>query len=465
MVTRKISVYSEQALTPRAAQVISAIKQSYGYEEVEFVPWVGIRSKAINDTVLVFGNKLPDGAPRGVNYIHTYSIAQIMSKANAATALSSGIRLALGDSHRVPDGLGPVRAYFDQLPSMFGLDYDRPVAIDIETDGNLGKTHTPDEVNIISVALYQWPHPPLVYTNPSSDEYGSLALGSMSILMLRGELPKFKKAIYHNGKFDTRVLNRVLGVKLEVWFDTMLAHHVLNMAAGVHGLKPLAQRYLGAPEWEAGLKQHLKTGGHYERIPVDKLVVYNGWDVYWTYQLWELFAPQIEADPNNEMAFMLELEAAKMLLEVEVNGIPMDLEATKLLSEQQVAIMKESESNLQHLLANPDFNPNSPQQVKKALESVGVHVPSTNKEEIERLYETAPKGGHVSMFCEDLLAFRKAAKINGTYAVGWSSRSRNGRVHPTFLVHGTSTGRLSSTGPNAQNVPRNKEVRKIVGVK
>jgi DNA polymerase I-like protein with 3'-5' exonuclease and polymerase domains len=60
-------------------------------------------------------------------------------------------------------------------------------------------------------------------------------------------------------------------------------------------------------------------------------------------------------------------------------------------------------------------------------------------------------------------------KIKSTYAEGWKKQARDDgtgqyRVRPTFLVHGTSTGRLSSTGPNAQNMPREKKVRKIVAL-
>lgn len=461
---RQVHVYSEQALTPRAIEVLRTIKAENGFQDVTFIPYMGQRGTG---NVLVFGNKVPEDAPGSVKFIHTYSIAQMMSKPNAMTVITAALRLYFGEAHEVPLGVRPTMVTNPKfkIAYNFGIDFDKPTAIDIETDGNLDKEDTVDEVNIISVALYQEGRNPIVYMNPRYDDVvGTHPLDSEMLEMLAEELPKFTKAIYHNGKFDTRVLNRVLGIKLCVWFDTMLAHHVLNIAAGAHGLKILAQQYLGAPDWEVGIKQYLKNGGHYENIPWENLVEYNGWDVYWTYQLWLLFESQIEQDDNNSMAFMLEMAAADMLLDVEVNGLPIDVEATEALSAEQEQIMQDHKLHMQVLTGRDKFNPNSPKQVKEVLADWGVEVASTDEKNINHLLDTFAPTNKVYIFCTSLMKFRKASKIRGTYAEGWLNRSRNGRVHPTFLVHGTSTGRLSSTNPNAQNMPREKSVRKIVGV-
>jgi DNA polymerase-1 len=310
--------------------------------------------------------------------------------------------------------------------------------------------------------------------NPNPDKDAAeklLPLSDRQIAMFRKELPKYKCAIYHNGKFDTRVLNRVLGCTLNVWFDTMLAHHVLNMAAGEHGLKILAMRYFGADDWESGIKSYLRGGGYYERIPPNLIGKYNGWDVYWTYMLWTLFAPQIEADENNQMAFELEMAEARMLLKVERVGIPFSREAANALAAQKLIEMSDAVHALRESTGIGDFNPNSPQQVKRYLHSKGWKVTTTNAEAIEQVKEDARKDDdeQIYNFCEELIKFRKASKVRGTYADGWSKHARDDgtgqyRVYPTFLVHGTSTGRLSSTAPNAQNMPRDKEVRQIVAL-
>lgn len=463
--TRICWIYSEQELTPRAAEVISQIKRENGYEDVLFRDATN-RTLPPGTKVLVFGSKAPEGVWSGVEFIHTYSIAQIMGKANAVTVLVSALQLYFNGKHEVPEGVRPM--FSASVTPLTYWDYDAPTVIDIETSGNLGKTHTPEEVALLSVAFYQEGRRPFVVVSHREDgtDKWTHPFDNSELELLAEVLPKFTKAIYHNGKFDTRVLNRVLGVRLCVWFDTMLAHHVLNHAAGDHKLKHLAQRYLGAPEWEKDLGKYTKGGGYYELIPRNKLVEYNGWDVYWTFQLWKLFAPQIESDDNNQMAFMFEMQAAEMLLKVEEYGIPFDSQAARELADLQEQIMDNTRHKLRGLTDNDTFNPNSPKQVKVELEKLGVYVPSTSADEIDTIKKAAEQAGiqRVVDFCDYLIAYRKASKIKGTYADGWAKHARYGRVHPTFLVHGTSTGRLSSTGPNAQNVPRNKEVRKIVSL-
>ncbi len=465
MVDRICWIYSDQELTLRAIEVIRDIKKENNYEDVKFLDVTVHGKPSPGSKVLVFGSRAPDGVWEGVEFIHTYSVAQIMAKANAVTVLTSSLQLYFNGVHQVPENFAP--RWNSRIDSQW--DFDAPTAIDIETSGNLGKTHTAEEVKVLSVAFYQEGREPLVIVNPHPEPSGELAPISPFVLEhLKDVLPKFTKAIYHNGKFDTRVLNRVLGIKLCVWFDTMLAHHVLNHAAGMHGLKELAQRYLGAPEWEAGLKKYTKNGGHYELIPFSELVKYNGWDVYWTFQLWKLFAPQIERDENNQKAFMFEMAVADVLLNVEMNGIPFHAENSNLLKEANEQRMTVLLTSLRKCARNATFNPNSPQQVKQVLNvQYGLAVQSTAEAVLQEIIDINP-GREVGTWCEMLLEYRGLSKQNSTYVDGWGKHARQlpgddqKRVRPTFLVHGTSTGRLSSTSPNAQNVPRDKAVRKIV---
>lgn len=453
-----IPVYSEQALTPRASEVIRGIvDNAYPEHTIKFQHYALL---PIGKT-LVFGSKGPSGNRMWREFVHTYSIAQIMAKPNAATVLASAVRQFVQEPEKVPFE-APIYMYSAHSISET-LDPDKPTAIDIETDGNLGKMHTPEEVNVISIAFYQEGHPPIVLVAGSHE--GRMFPLARTSENTRKLLSSFKYGIYHNGKFDTRVMNRYFGVQLCVWFDTMLAHHTLNIAAGEHGLKPLAQRYLNAPEWEGDLKKYTRGGGHYELIPLPKLVEYNGWDVYWTYKLFELFGPQIEADEEAEKAFMFEMRAAKFLLEVEKYGIPFD---NGYADDYDVKLTKEIEKLIACMrvsLSDENYNPNSPQQVVRALHSLGISVTGTDAKKILKPYleENEDSMGPVAKaFLEWHLQFKELDKRRGTYARGWAKASRKGRVHPTFLVHGTSTGRLSSTSPNAQNVPRDKTVRKLV---
>lgn len=456
----QVAVYCEQELTPRAFEVIRAIVDAeFGEGNITFTDKI-----AAGQRVLVLG-KPPAGAWFGVEFVYTYSLAQLMSKPNAASVLAASIKQVLKKPDPVPfDCPHHVENRLEWYLQRFEWDFDAPTAIDIETSGALGSKHTPEEVGVISVAFYQKGKTPIVLVTPDYITGKSLHnISDIQIQVLAEFLPKFSKAIYHNGKFDTRVLNRVLGVRLVNWFDTMLAHHVLNHAAGDHKLKPAARRLLGADDWEIGLEKYTIGGGHYENIPYDILAQYNAFDVYWTYMLWETLAALIESDENNQKAFALEMAAADFLLDVEVYGIPFDAEYAENygfeLGMKQNGVLYDLSVEVGYVL-----NPNSPKQVKEYYHSIGIKLATTSEAVLKELMDEGAVSGRDKKVTELILQYRKLGKIRGTYAEGWAKKQRNGRVHATYLVHGTSTGRLSSTQPNAQNVPRDKEIRKMVTI-
>ena len=452
-----IPVYSKQDLSPRASEVIRAIVDSeYPQHKIKF----RLYRPGYDTKVIVFG-KAPDEINKlGVEYIYTYSVAQLMVKPNSGSVLGSALRQYLKEPEPIPFD-SPLPTWLMESGPI-GWDFNLPTAIDIETNGALGTEHTPEEVEVISVAFYQPGNPPMVWINTSVDGV-TQPLTDRQIELLRLFILKIKYGIYHNGKFDTRVLNRVLGVKLHVWFDTMLAHHTLNHAAGDHKLKTAARRYVGAPEWESDLSKYTKGGAHYELIPLDKLVEYNGYDVYWTYKLYEFFAPQILADEDAQRVLNLEMMAANFLLEVERVGIPVDTKyaisyANELDQEQ------DRQKRILKALTGLDLNPNSPKQVKDYFHNKGYQIDKADEITLTAIKAELEKTHPLVPIIEAILNFRKAGKIRGTYALGWLGKTRNGRAHPTFNVHGTTTGRLSSTAPNAQNMPRDKEIRKLVRV-
>lgn len=483
--TETLIVHTDQQLTPRAGEVIRGILDS--------VTSVGaVKFELFNqfihsgENVLVLGRG-PLSAGNNNKFIYTYSIAQIMSKPNAVTVVSAAMRMALRITHKV-EAAGEPRAIWageltnDRLAGSIpgGIKYYKPITVDIETNGNLSKTHTVEDVEPISVSFYQdhWPSPVTVL----SEYHDRSALISNKAYELRSPLSyrdishiakflaPFDTTVWHNGKFDTRVLNnyarRISGEPLPqftVGFDTMLAHHVLNQAAGMHGLKDLAKYYLGAPDWEEGISKHTINGGHYDNIPRRLLVQYNGWDVYWTMELYKLLAPQIESDTNAQSAFMLEMSAAEMLREVEAYGIPFDTEYAKGYGFSLASDMGKVLGEIAEV-AGASLNPNSPKQVKDFHTRHNITLVSTDSETLQTLIQDVNQPKKVRDVDRLILKYRKLRKIEGTYARGWSKHERKGRVHPTFLVHGTTTGRLSSTSPNAQNMPRNKQIRKLVTI-
>lgn len=440
-----VPVYSDQELTPEAAEVINAVINSEFPKGTFNLYPADIRFTS-GEPALVFG-KLPIDAHPGTQYIHTYSIAQIMSKPNAASALVAALQQFGGTPINVYNGT-PIRIY--SPVSIANYDFDQPIVVDIETSGNLDM-ETPEDVKLLSIGFYQPGYPPMVL----------LASGIYPVTeTLRNWLRQIKKPIFHNAKFDVRVLENQTGVRMKPYFDTMLAHHVLNQGAGQHALKPLARRYLGAPEWEKDLSKYTRGGAYYEYIPDDLLVEYNGWDVYWTYRLYEYLKPLIDADENAQSVLLLEMSASDFLLDVERRGFKVDVPyALKLEKEMSLDVTR-----LEHRLktiVDPAYNPGSWQQTKTFLSNLGHYVTSTNEESLTEL-KAKTNDLMTITFIDTLLEYRGVKKALKTYVQGALDKADFGeRVHTTFLIHGTTTGRLSSTGPNIQNIPRDKKFRSL----
>lgn len=468
---RPIYVYTEQDTTPRFFELVRAIRDELGITN-RVLPYSLNRPLPHDTQVVVFGN-VTDPAYTHTNNIYTYSPAQVLTKANAVTVVGAAFKLASGVTPNVPHAPknGVEVIYQDNPRSVWEQAYDEilaesEVVIDIETSGNIkAGTVDDDDVELLSIAFY------LPNAGKSIVFQGDYYTGGGYRCI--GWFAKFLvfytgKSIYHNGKFDTRVLNRLgqdFNVQAPVDEDTMLMHHVLYQAAGMHGLKQLCKAYFNAPDWEAEGKKYTKGGGHFENIPFDKLALYNGLDVYWTYVLYQHLRPMIDADENAIRAYDLELQASEFLLRVEQRGIPFDTGAAESLQTECEDDMGYELYAMRTLTENEKFNPNSPKQVKEALAEFGYEVTGTSVQVLEELKAELNEHDPAYMFIDSLLIYRKNAKIVSTYVKGWMGKERNGLVHPTFLVHGTSTGRLSSTSPNAQNMPRNKKVRAIVGIK
>ena len=463
-----VYVYTEQDTSPRFFEAIKAIKADTGIED-SIVPVTArnVDFMAADKPVVVFG-KVEDPEYKHMNNIYTYSPAQTLTKANAVTVVGTALKRAAG---RLPDvahgpreinlvmANAPTKHIADEVAALVSAS---ELVVDIEVSGNI-KTGTPEDadVKLLTIAFY----------NPDTDRSVVFQGGWYGVECQRLQdvicavLTRYEgDLIWHNGKFDVRALNRIMNDDIRVDHDTMLMHHVLNQAAGMHGLKDLCKLYFNAPEWEFEAKKYTKGGGHYENIPLSLLAEYNGLDVYWTYQLYKLLKPQIEADENAQTAYELELAASKFLLRVEQRGIPFDTAAALKLEEECKFNMEAEREAMKLLTRVKDFNPNSPIQVKTALQVMGHSVIGTSVGVLEELREKLQDDEVSALFIDSLLRYRKYAKISSTYVRGWMNKERDGFVHPTFLVHGTSTGRLSSSSPNAQNFPRNKEVRKIVGL-
>lgn len=301
--------------------------------------------------------------------------------------------------------------------------------------------------------------------------------------------------VWHNGKFDCSRLKYLCNLDARIDDDTMLYHYcAINEKRGTHGLKDLGQLYLQAPAWDDELekikrdfcKQHKMRIGDfmYDDIPTSVLVPYMQRDCIATLRLKRVFTRL--GRPEASFIYSKLIEASNAFMRVELNGIRLDLdyledlefelekeleEATKRLNEVASSIwdpMQYSKDTGAKVKLTDTFNIKSPKQLKWMLQQVlGYPVPSTDAATIDMLLDEVESGAITNPKAKDFLqavaSVRKNSKYMDTYVQGMrDSICRDSRIRGTFNLHGTETGRLSSSNPNMQNVPRDKKIKNLL---
>ena len=265
-------------------------------------------------------------------------------------------------------------------------------------------------------------------------------------------------------KYDAHILSfydiDLLGsihAKPNNWaMDTMLASYVINAAATRHGMDDLARHYLHTQtiSFEDVAGKGAKQVS-FDQVAIDLASDYACEDADITYQLFELFSGKLAADENNaKLLHELEIPTAEILCQMEANGIlikrPFLNELSKRFDEEIVALEKRA-----YEVAGEEFNLGSPKQLGEMLfEKLG--VPGGKKTKSGQ-YSTGEavlsKIDHPLV--EIVLEYRGLSKLKSTYtdALDNVADSETDRVHTSYHQALTSTGRLSSTDPNLQNIP------------
>jgi uracil-DNA glycosylase family 4 len=271
-----------------------------------------------------------------------------------------------------------------------------------------------------------------------------------------GALLERRNWVAHNGKFDLSTLGRWGRGRLV--FDTMLASYALDERPGTHGLKYLATELLGAPAYDRDVQRYVGKGGSYALIPRDKLYRYNAYDVVCTQALRTRFDRELH---NHGLTGVNDLltNLSPVLMRMEERGLNIDVTYLDYLTEHYLDGLADLERSLSRWVDNP----RSPVQVKRALADMGYDVQSTDKDNLDLLQKIAYAKGdpELGAFVELMLRQRKEQKLYGTYVKGTRKRLYRGRVHSTYLLHGTTTGRQASRNPNLFNVPRESAIRRM----
>lgn len=301
--------------------------------------------------------------------------------------------------------------------------------------------------------------------------FGERVMSNKRVLEALAKLLKNCLLVGHNAKFDAAGVYPLMG-ELLIWFDTMLAHYSTDERPGTHALGQLGPEILGTPDWKHEIDKFLGTGKNYDAIPRPQLYKYNAYDDAVTWDLMEYFLAELERHNLRGLHDFL-VDAANELKFPELNGITINLPRNAELSNEYLAALGELREQIDEVVQDtsdkasqkdydPKFgglNPNSPKQIKQYLHDHKIMVVSTDKDTLEALQKRTNALTNVGRFLSLLLENRLKAKRHGTYVKGIRNRVYRGRVYTSYLLHGTTSGRLASRNPNLQNVVRDPAIK------
>lgn len=292
---------------------------------------------------------------------------------------------------------------------------------------------------------------------------------AMAILKPMLEDPAVLK-IGHNLKYDGHVLSRPVngGLKITPIDDTMCLSFVLDAGQRQsHKLDDLAMILLDhqmIPFSEVCGKGTKKIT--FDQVSPEEALAYAAEDADMTLRLWMLLKPRLAQEGKASVYERLERPLVDVLVKMEAEGIKVDRNALQKMSVSFGEILARLATEI-HALAGEEFNIASPKQLgeilfdKMALEGgkkSKTGAWSTNADVLDDL------AAHGVEIAEKVLEWRQIAKLKSTYAdaLVTSIHPESGRVHTSFSMVGASTGRLSSSDPNLQNIPiRTAEGRQI----
>lgn len=277
------------------------------------------------------------------------------------------------------------------------------------------------------------------------------------------------KKIFHNGAYDIKILKCNLGIDINnFWFDTMLGDHLLDEnARGLHGLENCALRFTDFGSYKRPVLEWFKEHKIAEKdrdfslLPSSLLWPYGASDADVTFTLYEIFAPKIREQGLYRLFSQIVMPIQRRLIETEFRGVEIDQVYLDQLELRYGTRLIELEQLIYKLVGT--FKISSPDQLRKVL-FTDLKLPpikktdtgkwSTDKEVLKELKNKHP-------VIEPLMEFKLTSKLLRTYVIGLRPKlDKNSRLHTSYLVHGTTTGRLASRGPNLQNIPaRTKDIQ------
>ncbi|OGY52584.1 MAG: DNA polymerase I, partial [Candidatus Buchananbacteria bacterium RIFCSPHIGHO2_02_FULL_45_11b] len=273
---------------------------------------------------------------------------------------------------------------------------------------------------------------------------------------------KTVKKAGHNIKFDLESLSTA-GLEVRgVSFDSMVASYLINPGSRQHNLDGLAFTELGYQMQPIeDLIGKGKSQISLKEVPVEKVADYSCEDADFTWRLIKPLTKQLEEKNNLGLLEKIEMPLIPVLAEIEKNGILINPDFLRKMGKLVNVQIKKLEEKI-YRLAKTKFNIASPLQLKEILfEKLKISTAglgrtktgiSTAAGELEKL-----KGQHEII--DYIMEYRELAKLKSTYLDALPKLTdKEGRIHTSFNQTVTSTGRLSSSEPNLQNIPIRTEL-------
>lgn len=347
------------------------------------------------------------------------------------------------------------------------------IAFDTETTGT-----NPVEAELVGISLAvdgeNGYYIPVGHIDDVADQLPlATVLGALRPALTDPNTPK----VAHNASYDVVILERAGLTVTPVTFDTMIAEWVRDSTSNNLGLGNLVLNGGLLPEGSVvmqDIKDLIGTGKKQitmAAVPVSKVAPYAAEDAALTWRLVEPLRQRLAADERALHIFeALEMPLVPVIATIEQNGVLLDSDHLAAMSKRLDAQLAELEQAVFELAGVGPFNLNSTQQLsevlfdKLGLPRTGVRKTkhgtySTAAAVLEKLYDDTR---HPVL--EKILEHRELVKLKGTYvdALPKLVSEKTGRLHTSFNQTGTTTGRLSSSDPNLQNIPVRTEIGREV---
>ena len=276
------------------------------------------------------------------------------------------------------------------------------------------------------------------------------------------------KKVGQNMKYDLIILKNN-GIEIEPVEDTMLLSYTLDAGNNRHNMDTLSEIHLGHKT--ISYKELVGTGKkqlNFSDINLEDATKYAAEDADVTLRLYNLLLDRVNNEKLNKIYETFEKPMIKLLSKLEINGIKVDNVYLKKLSKKFEGKLKKIEKDI-YKISGKDFNIGSPKQLGQIIynDLKIAKLKKTKKGSLAtsaKILEDLSLTGH--KFPNLILEWRQISKLKSTYtdALQDHINKKTKRVHTSFLLAATNTGRLASSDPNLQNIPiktaDGKEIRK-----